>query len=161
VLRRSLTALVAALLVFLTAACGAEGSPPEVTFAAGQASVVAGPTQFCDIDLTDCTSDPAAPVELAVPPGTPLLVDVPEPVSETPWHIVFTYRDEAEQQVNGRSPLFAAGERGEFTLELPAPNDQLLEAQVQQFGPAPVLNQESGTLEFPTRSSWVLRTRAA
>jgi len=60
----------------LLAGCGS-GAPPEVTFAAGAASVVAKPTQYCDLKLQDCQSDANAPVRLAVPAGTPLRVSVP------------------------------------------------------------------------------------
>ncbi|OLT13370.1 hypothetical protein BJF78_03240 [Pseudonocardia sp. CNS-139] len=103
----------------LLAGCGS--APPEVTFAAGGASVVARPTQYCDIALTDCSADAAAPVELAVPPGTPLQVTVPDAVAQTPWQVVFSFRDAAGVQDDQRSPVFGAAERSIWTLELPDP----------------------------------------
>ena len=36
-----------------------------MTFAAGAASVVAKPTQYCDLELQNCQSDANAPVRLA------------------------------------------------------------------------------------------------
>lgn len=155
VIRRVLPVLAAALLV---AGCG--GALPQVRFAAGPAGAVAGPAQYCDLDLTDCTGDPAAPVELAVPPGTPLQITVPAEVAAAPWHVVFTYRDSAGQQVDERSPLFGPGQRSLYTLELPTPDARLIEAQVQQFGPAPAINPETGEIEFPVRASWVVRASA-
>ena len=35
---------------------------------------------------------------------------------------------------------------------------RLITAQVQQYGPPPVVNPETGEVEFPIRSSWVLLT---
>ena len=59
-------------LAALLAGCGS-GAPPEVTFAAGATSVVAKPTQYCDVKLQDCQSDANAPVRLAVPAGSSVL----------------------------------------------------------------------------------------
>ncbi len=144
--------LAAALL--LAAGCGT-GGPPEVTFTAAGTTVTARPTQYCDLKLTDCSDDAAAPVQLAVPPGTPLQVAVPDEVAEAPWHVVFSYRGGDGQQVDARSPLLAADQR-DYTLTLPGPGDRLLAAQVQQFGPAPQINEQTGEVEFPVRGSWVL-----
>ena len=147
-------ALASALLL---AGCGT-GEAPEVTFTAGSTTVTARATQYCDLELTECAEDAAAPVQLAVPAGAPLLVEVPDGVSEAPWHVVFSYRNAGGEQVDARSPLFPAEERSEYTLELPASGDRLLAAQVQQFGPAPRINEDTGEIEFPVRGSWVLTT---
>lgn len=150
-LRRAVPAVLA---VFLMAGC-ADGGPPEVTFAAGDATAVATPTQYCEDDFVTCSNDPAAPVDLAVPPGTPLVVGVPEEVAQTPWQIVFTYRDAAGEQVDERSTVLV--DQPGYTLDLPA-DARLITAQVQQYGPPPVVNPETGEVEFPIRSSWVLLT---
>ena len=155
-LRRLLPVLAAALVV---AGCGGS-TPPDVTFAAGPASVVARPTQYCDIDLTNCTSDAAAPVELAVPVGTPLQVSVPEEISSTPWQVVFSYRDSKGAQTDGRSPVFSVNAQKAYSLQLPGATDRLLAAQVQQYGPPPQANPDTGELEFPIRASWVLTAKA-
>ena len=144
--------------VLSSAGCGAE--PPQVTFTVAGASVAARPTQYCDLKLADCTGDEAAPVQVAVPAGTPLQVAVPDDVAEAPWHVVFRYRDGTGQEVEARSPLFTA-QQHDWTLALPQPGDQLLTAQVQQFGPAPQINEETGEVEFPVRGSWVLTTPGA
>ena len=154
-IHRLLPVLAGALLV---AGCGA--TPPQVGFAAGPAEVVAGPTQYCDLEFTECTNDPAAPVELAVPPGTPLRVTVPAEIAQTPWQLVFTYRDANLAQTAGRSPVFGAGERSDYILALPTPTARLLIAQVQQYGPPPQLSAQTGEVEFPIRATWVLTVTA-
>jgi hypothetical protein len=151
-LRRPLLILVVPLLL---AGCGAD-APPRVTFGAGAARVVAGPTQYCNLQFTECTNDAAAPVQLPVPPGTALQVDVPDEIAETPWQVVFSYRDAAGAQADGRSPVFGAGERSDYPLQLPTPTDRLLTAQVQQYGPPPQADPETGEIQFPIRASWVL-----
>jgi len=141
----------------LLAGCGS-GAPPEVTFAAGAASVVAKPTQYCDLKLQDCQSDANAPVRLAVPAGTPLRVSVPSEISSTPWQVVFTYRSANGSQTDGRSPVLTPDQHRDYTLQLPAPTDALVTAEVQQYGPPPQANAATGELEFPIRATWVLTT---
>jgi hypothetical protein len=146
----------------------AEGPPPQVTFAAADATAAARPTQYCDLRLTDCTADPAAPVALPVPPGTPVVVTVPPEIAQTPWQVVFSYRDAAGAEIDQRSPVFppnapglgtAPDEVSRFwTLTLPAPEDRLVTAEVQQYGPPPEANPETGEIDFPIRASWVLTT---
>ena len=163
-LRRLLVVPVAALLV---AGCaGEQPPPPQVTFAAGAASIVARPAQYCDVELTECLTDVAAPVQLAVPPGTLLRVTVPPEIAQTPWQVVFSYTDTAGAQIDERSPVFTTdGRRPEIAadkvsyywyVQLPDPADRLLTAEVQQYGPPPQPNPQTGELEFPIRASWVL-----
>lgn len=147
--------LALAAVALLAAGCGSD-PPPEVTFTAAGASVTARPAQYCDLKLTDCADDAAAPVQLPVPAGTPLQVAVPDGVAEAPWHVVFSYRNAAGEQVDARSPLFPAEQQHDYTLTLPEPADRLVTAQVQQFGPAPQINEDTGEVEFPVRGSWVL-----
>ncbi|WP_300017998.1 DUF2771 family protein [Pseudonocardia sp.] len=147
-----------ALALVLVAGCGA-GDPPEVTFAAGGAEVVATPTQYCEDDFVTCRNDPAAPVDLAVPAGTPLVVTVPDRIADTPWQVVFTYRTAAGEPVDERTGVFSPQERQSYTLELPDPQAELVTAQVQQFGPPPQLD-DAGEIVFPIRASWVLTAAA-
>jgi hypothetical protein len=147
--------LAFAAVALLAAGCGSD-TPPEVTFSAADASVTARPTQYCDLKLTECADDAGAPVRLAVPAGTPLRVTVPNGIAEAPWHVVFSYRNEGGEQVDARSPLFAADQQRDYTLTLPTPTDRLVTAQVQQFGPAPQINENTNEIEFPIRGSWVL-----
>lgn len=153
-IRRLFPALLAAAL--LTAGCGSSGSPPQVTFSAGQASATAGPTQFCDLDLKNCHNDPNAPVKLAVPVGTPLHVTVPQEVSSAPWQVVFTYVDPKGASVDGRSEVLAPNQHPDYTLTLPDSTDTLVTAQVQQYGPAPQADPQTGELQFPIRASWIV-----
>lgn len=152
--RRLLLLAVAALLL---AGCGG-GAPPEVVFTAGGADATARPTQYCEDDFVTCTNDATAPVELAVPPGTPLRVDVPPEVAETPWQVVFTYRSGAGEQVDERTAVQT--DSASYVLDLPA-DARLLTAQVQQYGPPPEIDPETGEVEFPIRSSWVLTVDAS
>jgi Protein of unknown function (DUF2771) len=153
--RRLLSIPVAALLL---AGCATDEAPPQVTFAAGAASAVARPAQYCDIELTECTTDVAAPVALAVPPGTPLQVTVPPEIAETPWQVVFSYADAAGTAIDERSPVFGPDERSGWTLQLSNATERLLTAEVQQYGPPPQANPQTGEIEFPIRASWVLNT---
>lgn len=146
------------LLLLLLAGCGSD-DPPHVTFGAGGDTVQAAPTQYCNLEFTDCRNDATAPVELRVAPGSPLRVVLPSAIADTPWQVVFTYRDAAGAQADGRTPVFAAGARSDYDLQLPTPTDRLLTAQVQQYGPPPAPDPETGEIQFPIRASWVLTNR--
>jgi hypothetical protein len=147
--------LALAALVAL-AGCGSAAAPPQVTFAAGASSVVARPTQFCDLQLQNCQSDANAPVRLRVPAGTVVKVSVPTEISSAPWQVVFTYRSANGSQTDGRSPVLAPDQHSDYALALPAATDALVTAQVQQYGPPPQQNAETGEIEFPIRASWIL-----
>jgi uncharacterized protein DUF2771 len=155
--RRLLAVPVAALL--LVAGCAGEDPPPpppQVTFTAGAASIVARPAQHCDVELTQCLTDVAAPVRLAVPPGTPVQVTVPPEIAQTPWQVVFSYADAAGTPTDERSPVFVPNARSDWSLELGAPEDRLLTAEVQQYGKPTEPDPHTGEREFPIRASWVL-----
>ncbi|MFC5995490.1 DUF2771 family protein [Pseudonocardia hispaniensis] len=152
--RRLFPALLATVAALL-AGCGSE-APPKVTFTVNGQERTTGPTQYCDLKLADCSADAAAEVHLPVPPGTPVRIAVPQEVSATPWHIVFSYHRPDGQQVDGRTPVFAPNSQRDYTLVLPDPGDTMITAQVQQFGPAPVANEQTGEIDFPVRGSWVL-----
>lgn len=145
------------VLALLLAGCGA-GAPPEVTFAAAGQSVVARPTQYCEDDFVTCTNDATAPVDLPVPAGTPLRVEVPAEVADTPWQVVFTYRTATGEQLDERTAVQI--DSPTYVLELP-PDARLLTAQVQQYGPPPEIDPATGEVQFPIRSSWVLTVSAA
>ena len=156
-IRRVLPLLLACCA--LLAGCGGSGDDaPQVTFTVAGQPRTAAPTQWCDLDLKDCSGDAAAAVRITVPAGTPVQVSVPDAVSSAPWHVVFSYRAPDGTQVDGRSPVFAPGAYKDYALQLPDPADQLVTAQVQQFGPAPTQNAQTGEIEFPVRGSWVLIT---
>jgi len=150
--RRWLPVLAAVALA--AAGCGGGDGPPQVTFAADGTTVVAGATQYCDVRLENCAADPKAAVVLRVPPGKPVEISVPEAIGETPWLVVFGYRTGAGERVNARSDLFASNERRDYTLLLPAADDQLETVEVQQISGA--LAPGPDGVEFPTRGTWVL-----
>lgn len=150
---RRLLALAALLAL---AGCASSAAPPQVTFAAGAASIVARPTQFCDLQLQNCQSDANAPVRLRVPAGTALTVTVPSDISAAPWQVVFTYRSANGSQTDGRSPVLTPDQHPDYTLQLPTATDVLVTAQVQEYGPPPQANAETGEVEFPIRASWIL-----
>lgn len=145
------------LSVLVVLAAGCAGGPPEVTFTAAGTSATAGPTQYCDDEFVTCQNFPEAPVDLPVPPGSPLEVAVPAAVAETPWQVVFTYRTGAGESVDERSEVQV--DTDSYTLQL-APDARLLVAEVQQYGPAPQVDPASGELSFPIRASWVLTAAA-
>jgi hypothetical protein len=152
--RRTAACLVAGLALPLA---GCSSAPPQVTFAAGATTVLAAPTQYCEVDLSDC-ADPGTPTTLAVPAGTPLQITVPAEVASTPWHVVFSYRDDSGQQVDERSGVFPPGAGTTYTLQLPTPTAQLVEAQVQEFGAVQAEDPATQETEFPIRASWVVQT---
>ena len=118
-------------------------------------AAVARPTQYCDVALSDCKGDATAPVQLPVPPGTSVQITVPDAVAQTPWQVVFSYRDANGTQNDDRSTVFVADrQRSTWTLQL-APTDHLLTAEVQQYG-VPQMNPDTGEVEYPIRASWVL-----
>lgn len=147
-------AAVALTMLAVTTGCSSDDDPPQVTFAVDGSSVVARPTQLCDVSVQDCTADPGAAVVLRVPPGKPVDITVPDAVGETPWLVVFGYRTGTGEKVSARSDLFASNERTEYTLTLPATADQLETVEVQQLG-GTFIPGEAG-VEFPTRATWVL-----
>lgn len=148
------TLLLAALTAILAGCSGDQQDTPQVDFAAGGSSVLARPTQLCDVAVQDCTADPSAAVVLRVPPGEPVRITVPEAVGETPWLVVFSYRSGTGEKTSARSDLFASKERTEYTLTLPAATDQLETVEVQQLGGTFIPGQDG--VEFPTRATWVL-----
>jgi Protein of unknown function (DUF2771) len=152
--RRTAAACLVAVVGAASAGCAA--APPQVTFAAGAATVQAGPTQYCEVDLSGC-ADPGTPAKLAVPAGTALQISVPQEVSSTPWHVVFSYRDDTGQQVDERSGVFPPNAATGYTLQLPTATAQLVEAQVQEFGAAEVADPATQETQFAIRASWVLQ----
>lgn len=149
---------IAVLLASALLLAGCGSAPPSVEFGSAAGTVQAGPAQYCDIAVTECQNRPQAAVRLVVPAGQPLRITVPEEVAAGPWHVVFAYRGDDGGQVDARSPVFAPNQRRDYTLLLPTPTDQLLTAQVQQFGGAAPTTGPDGEMSFPIRGSWVLST---
>ncbi|HEY2206768.1 MAG TPA: DUF2771 family protein [Pseudonocardia sp.] len=152
--------LVTGLLVAaaVTSGCGSDG-PPTVAFTSAVGTLSTGPAQYCDVAVTSCANHPESVIKLAVPPGQPLRISVPDQIASTPWHVVFSYRSPgSDTALDGRSPVFPPHQRRDYALTLPDPGDQLLTAQVQQFGGGQPTLDAQGEPSFPVRGSWVLAT---
>jgi hypothetical protein len=141
----------------MLAGCG-PGGPPTVEFRSSAGTVRTGPAQYCDVKVSSCANHPDAVVKLVVPPGQPLSISVPRELAAAPWQVVFGYQSASGQRVDARSPVFAPNQRTDYQLVLPDPTDQLLTAQVQQFGGGPPTADPNGEISFPIRASWVLTT---
>jgi hypothetical protein len=152
-------ALLLIVLALLPVACSSAAGEPQVTFSADGRSATARPTQYCNLEFSDCHNDAEAPVSLRVPPGTPVRVSVPKEISSTPWLIVFTTVATDGTRTDGRTPLFTpAAPTDTYELTLPQPTDRLLTAQVQQLGAPPQADEDGGGIDFPARGTWVLTT---
>lgn len=152
-MRRLLTLVPLAGL--LLAGCAAPHDP-EVTFYADGRVVNLGPTQYCDLDVENCTAHPDAAGTLRVRPGKPLQISVPGDVADSSWVVVFTYRDgKGEQQPPSRSKIFPMGTQYAYTLTLPNPDDQLENVEVQQSGKRIEITDQ-GEIQFVVRGTWVL-----
>lgn len=157
-MRAALRGVLAAGLLAGAVGCGS-GDPPTVEFSSAAGTLSTGPAQYCDIAVKDCANHPESVIRLPVPPGQSLRIKVPDEVAAGPWVVAFAYRPAAGgDQQSGRSALFLPNQRRDYELTLPAPTDQLVTAQVQQFGGGqPVLDQ-NGEPAFQIRGSWVLVT---
>lgn len=147
-------ALVVAAVVTVLVVASGPSSPGEVTFAAAGREATTGPSQWCDVGVTECEDDPGTLARLAVPPGTPLTVTVPEDVLSTPWQVVFSVRDAAGAEQRGRSEVRPPGSPATYTLTLPSAGMTLDSVEVQQYG-ARMADGPEGP-GFVTRSTWVL-----
>jgi hypothetical protein len=154
---RAVVVVAAVLAVVALAGCGSS-APPTVEFRSSAGGVRTGPAQYCDVKVTSCANHPDAVVKLVVPPGQPLSISVPRELAAAPWQVVFGYRTTTGERVDGRSPVFPPNQRTDYQLVLPDPTDQLLTAQVQQFGGATPTTGPNGEVSFPIRGSWVLTT---
>jgi hypothetical protein len=151
--RRLLTVLPLAGL--LLAGCAAP-QDPEVTFYSGGKTVHVGPTQYCDLSVENCQAHPEAAGALRVRPGRPLQISVPGQVADSPWTVLFTYRNaKGEPQPDTRTKIFPAGTQYAYTLVLPNPGDQLESVEVQVSGNRIEITDE-GEIQFVTRGTWVL-----
>lgn len=148
-----------AVLLLLVAGCS-RGAPAvqQVTVRAGTVSVTlpiamscSGPTGATALTCTGGETDKGAP-HLRLAPGTPLDIDVPKDLGDTPWVVAFTYTDSAGQKKGDRSPVFAAGEQFSYHLQPPA-GAQLTRLEVQSLIAA---QAPSGGVEFPAVATWVL-----
>ncbi|MEQ3550366.1 DUF2771 family protein [Pseudonocardia nematodicida] len=153
---RASAGLLLAVSAALLTGCGG-GSSPNVTFDVAGNALTAAPTQMCDTSMENCTDEPNSRVTADVPPGTPVRIEVPQEVSSAPWQVAYAFtRGDDPTPIEQRSDIAAPDSRTEFTLNLPSAEDRLVTAQVQLFGAAPAIDEETEELQFPVRATWVL-----
>jgi hypothetical protein len=96
-------------------------------------------------------NDDNAP-HLAISPGTPLTIDVPKKVGDTPWVVVFSYVDANGNTQGDRTGVFPPQEQYRYRLVPPA-GAQLTRVEVQSLTAAPA---KDGGVAFPAVGTWVL-----
>jgi hypothetical protein len=156
---RVIAVIVAALLaVALLAGCSGGASVRSVTVTAGSVSVTLPAALSCfspqggtAMSCAGGDNDDAAP-HLAVAPGTPLTIDVPKTVGDTPWVVVFSYIDAAGKQQGDRTAVFPPKKQYSYRLQ-PPQGAQLTRVEVQSLTAAP---GQDGGIEFPAVGTWVL-----
>jgi hypothetical protein len=137
----------------LASACSAPPLP-QVTFFSVNRTAVTGPSEYCDFQVKKCDADAAAGATLAVPPNKPLQISVPSEIADAAWQVAFKYKLNGQEQ-QGRSAVFAKGERLAYTLELPGAA-QLETAEVQRFAGVLTLDPNTGEPQFVIGATWVL-----
>lgn len=156
--RTSFLLAVVAVIGLLASGCSAGASVSDVTVTVGAASVTLpaalscfGPAGSTELSCAGGENDDGAP-HLAISPGTPLTIDVPQKVGDTPWVVVFSYVDAEGQEQGDRTPVFSPGKQYSYRLAPPA-GAQLTRVEVQSLTAAP---GKDGGVEFPAIGSWVL-----
>ncbi len=149
---------ILALIGLLAAGCSAGASVSEVTVTAGSASVTLPAALSCyspgggtELTCAGGENDDKAP-HLAISPGTPLTIDVPTKVGDTPWVVVFSYVDAHGDTQGDRTGVFPPKEQYSYRLVPPA-GAQLTRVEVQSLTAAP---GKDGGVEFPAIGTWVL-----
>jgi len=137
----------------LASACSAPPLP-QVTFFSVNTTAVTGPSEYCDFQVKKCDADAAAGATLAVPPNRPVQISVPSEIADAAWQVAFKYKVNGQEQ-QGRSAVFANGERLAYTLELPGAA-QLETAEVQRFAGVLTLDPNTGEPQFVIGATWVL-----
>ncbi len=149
--------LVLAVVLLGLAGCSSSPQPPppppRVDFAVADATVSAKPFLYCDVEISDCKRDTTAQVTLKAAPGTPVRIEVPREVAETPWSVVIQYRTAAGVQRDPQTvATFGPGKRDSFEAKPPTAGDQLQTVEVKQAG-GKLVQGEQGP-EAVTRGVW-------
>ncbi len=154
--RPALLAGVAAVSVLVS---GCTAPRPVVTFYGNRTSAVAQADFWCTVDTAALTvSCPPEPdnskdANLTMTAGQPLQINVPSEIGDTPWVVVFQYRDGAGKSQSGRTEIFTDS-RLSFTLPSLGAGAQLSRVEVQA-GLVPT--QDAGGAAAITASrTWVL-----
>lgn len=152
------TALLVLLALLAALAGCSRQAVTEVTVRAGETSVVLPaalscftPTGGTELSCAGGENDDAA-AHLTLAPGTPVTIEVPKKVSDTPWVIVFASLGAQGEPQSDRTPVFAPGKRSSYELA-PGEGVQLTRLEVQSLTAAP---NDDGGIEFPAIGTWVL-----
>lgn len=155
---RALLLALALLVALVAAACSRGASVSEVTVTVGASSVTLPAALTCispaggsELSCAGGENDDNAP-HLAISPGTPLTIEVPKKVGDTPWVVVFSYIDAAGEAQGDRTAVFSPGAEYSYRLTPPA-GAQLTRVEVQSLTAAPATD---GGVEFPAVGTWVL-----
>lgn len=150
--------LLAMAITAALAGCSAGSSVTEVTVSAGPTKVVlpaalscVSPSGATALSCAGGDNDHAAP-HLALAPGTPLTVQVPTSVGNTPWVIVLSYIDASGAPQGDRTAVFPPKKQYSYHLT-PPPGAQLTRLEVQSLTAAP---GPDGGVDFPAVGTWVL-----
>ncbi|MET3804288.1 hypothetical protein ABIB25_001283 [Nakamurella sp. UYEF19] len=148
------TLIVAALLL-----TGCTVPKPVVTFYGNRTAIEVSPELFCDVNTTTLTVDCPAPTDLSndghleMAPEQYLQINVPTEIGDTPWVVVFEYKDAAGKAQNGRTEVFTDGQLA-YTLPALGKGTQLTRVEVQS-GLVPTLDT-SGSTSITASRTWVL-----
>lgn len=110
------TVLALAAGAAMVAGCGSSAELPQITYYADGRTVVGGPVVYCQLDFRSCAS-PGDVTELAVPPGLPLQISLPNEIGEAPWRLITVSLDAAGVQ-QATDEYFRPGERLAVTVGL-------------------------------------------
>lgn len=132
---------------------------PTVTFYGNRTAVAVSPELFCDVNTTTLTVDCPAPTDLSndgrltMTPTQYLQINVPTEIGDTPWVVVFEYKDAAGKAQNGRTGVFTDNQLA-YTLPPLGEGAQLTRVEVQS-GLIPTLDA-SGSTSITASRTWVL-----
>ena len=155
-LRRALPAALAATALLLS---GCTAPRPSVTFFGDRAAVNVDPELWCEVDMSAltvaCPPSPDAGNDghLTIGPDRSVQIDVPSAIGDTPWLVVFEYRDAAGRAQNGRSEVFT-DDRLTYRLPGLGTGSQLTRVEVQS-GLVPTETADGSTAITASRT-WAL-----
>lgn len=133
--------------------CAPTTELPQITFYADYTTTVTGPTTYCSLDFTRCSTGSTA--QLPVRMNTPLQVSLPTAIGNAPWRMLTTYRTSAgDEEIEQR--YYRPGERLAVTVTPPDPRDQLTGVEIQL--PSGATDPQGNPI---ARATWSVRTDPA
>lgn len=124
-----------------------------MTFYADYTTTVTGPTTYCSLDFTQCST--GATAQLPVRVGTPLQVSLPTDIGGAPWRLLTSYRTKAGAD-EIMQHYYRPGERLAVTVTPPDPADQLTGVEIQL--PSGATDPQGTPI---ARATWSVRTDPA